>query len=536
MKTWLASRNAMVAAVVLSLALASLSLVPALGGRFVTDDQGFRAVTHSTSEHAPPAWDLFRFQRGDELANAYMIRTGHLAWWAAPDLRIHFARPLTSLLFVADDAVFGDAAVGYHLHSLLWFALMLVGAAVFFGRVLDPAAAVLALLIFGIAGAHTDAFAWISARHALIGGAGVAWALAIGSRGGRWHLVALLPLVVGLLGSESALGGVPLLAALAWSKHERRFAIPAVVVGVVYLAVYVVLGFGTRASGGYHDPLTDPVGYLAVAITRLPILLGDATLSVPSELAFVVSPVVLALIGLVGIGVVVWAWRGPRDRTLVWLVAGGVVALLPGLAGVPAGRVLVVPDLAFAAVLGSVLATRWRAPMIILALTHFVIAPLAEVAAMHRLAKKGAVTERVAADIQRLVPAGSRAILVEASDPYVFLYARGVLAETAPGAVSCWSVLSAAPSRHDIKRLDNHTLSIETVDRPMLSGFDALFRDPASRPMHVGDTMSQCGGDIRVEAVNDGRPTKITVTYKRRLDDPTLTFLVAHGTHVELLD
>ncbi len=153
---------------------------------------GFRAALHSTSAHARASWDLFRFVTGDPAATEPAIRFGHLPWWAAPTLRIHFLRPLTSLLFVADDRLFGDSPLGYHLHSLLWLAVLLAGVAAFYRRVLPPTAAVLALATFGFAAAHVQGYAWLSARHVIVGAAGAACkALAACARSGRNPLAGL---------------------------------------------------------------------------------------------------------------------------------------------------------------------------------------------------------------------------------------------------------------------------------------------------------------------------------------------------------
>src|SRR6201999_3701251 len=115
-------------------------------------------------------------------------------------------------------------------------------------------------------------------------------------------------------------------------------------------------------------------------------------------------------------------------------------------------------------------------------------------------------------------------ILVAASDPFVFLYPRGVLAIDAPGAVSCWSVLSAARARHRLSRAGERELGLEPIEQPLLDGsFDALFRSP-DRPFSVGDTSDQCGATIRVAAVDRGLPSKLDITYQRRLDDPKLAF------------
>ena len=523
--SWLATPRATVVAIVLSLVVAAGSL--RLG--FITDDQAFRAKLH----HEPNALDLFRFQSGDPAANAELIRVGRLPWWSAPELKIHFFRPLTGEELAAEDAVFGGAALGYHALGLVWFALLLAGVAVLYRALVSPAAATLGVAVFGLMGAHTEAYAWISARHVLIGTTCAAWALAGYTRlATRWRWGALAPLVLGLAASEAALGAIPIWCAIAWRNGRRRDCILPIAVGIAYLVVYAALGAGTRGSGGYHDPFSDPVGYLGLAIIRLPILLGDAALAIPSGLALFGPAPALVLVGLVAIGIVAWAW-GEVDRSLLWLVAGGIAALLPGLAGYPVGRVLVVPDLAFAAVLGAIVARGWKLGPMIVAAAHLIWAPLFGLHEQRALAQRGHVADRAATDVAALVPFHTRAIVIAAASPYVFLYPRGILAETSPGAVSCWSVLSAAASRHRLTRTGEKSFTLEALDRPLLAGsFDTLFRGPG-HPFHTGDTFDQCGATIRIARVQDDLPVELAISYQRRLDDPQLTFLAWHAPHLE---
>ncbi|HEX3482500.1 MAG TPA: hypothetical protein VHT91_46110 [Kofleriaceae bacterium] len=562
----LATRRALAIAIGLSLAVAATSI--SIG--FLTDDHGFRAVLRSENPHAPAAYDLFRFIPGDPAGNQLRIRTGRLPWWAAPDLRIHFLRPLTGLAFAADDRLFGGDPLGYHLVSLAWYAALLIAAAALFRRLLPAAAATLAVAVLGLSAAHVDAYAWISARHVAIAGALAAAALALQvSRRGRG--LAPVALAIALAASEAALAAVPLSIALALTDRTRTWrqrwlaCAPAVGLAAAYLAVYAALGCGTRGSGGYHDPAADPLGFAALAAVRVPLLLGDAALGIPAELAHVVAEWKLALLGALAVGVVALAWwltspaapsgaaSRPRadppapatDRapggTVLWLAAGGIAGTLVGAAGFPSGRVLVIPDLAFAAVIGLVLhrglAAGWPGRILasLLAIVHLGIAPLQTVAAVDKLAGRARATEAIAGRIAELAPPSGRVFLVAASDPMVFLYPRAILADQAPGTVRCWSVLSAARSGHRLTRTGARSLAIDALDRPLLDGsFDTLYRSD-DRPFAIGDTVEQCGATIRVAALRDGRPSRLEVALRRSLDDPELGWLVWRDHRLERL-
>jgi len=627
-------------AVIIAIAAIMVVAAPSIAIGFLTDDHVFRGELHSTSTHAPAVYDLYRFVPGDAADNQLRIRFGHLPWWAAPDLRVHFLRPLTSLTYAADDRMFGDAPLGYHLISLAWYLAMLVAAAVAFRRWLPPAAATLALAVFGLSAAHVDAYAWISARHIAVAGAFATAALAMrGARSGRLRWLAVGLLMVAFASSEAALAIVPLWLALELGHPTRSWrrrclaSLPVSGMALGYLAIYAVLGGGTRGSGGYHDPLTDPLEFARLAVLRVPLLLGDAALGIPAELAHVITEARLALVGLAAVGVIALAWwltapraalasstdaqtgkvptspadavtgktptastdaavwirmaastdassgaaqappveitrfvggaptqadarTTPRDalaaaasagwpsaqpRLLGWLVIGGIAATLPGVAGFPTGRVLVIPDLAFAAVLGALLYrghhARWpgRILVAVLAVIHLGLAPLAVLRAVIRFEHRARATEAIASRIAQLTPASGRVFMVAASDPMVFLYPRGILLDVAPHTLRCWSQWSAARAGHRISRTGTNTLVIEPIERTLLDdSFDRLYR-AADRPFAVGDTVEQCGATIRVAAVRDGRPARLEVELHRSLDDPAVVLLIWRDRKLERL-
>jgi hypothetical protein len=194
--------------------------------------------------------------------------------------------------------------------------------------------------------------------------------------------------------------------------------------------------------------------------------------------------------------------------------------------------VLTIPDLAFAAVLGLVvergMAGRWggRALAVVLVVVHVVVAPVAVLRAVARHEGRARATEAIAARVVELAPPLGRVMIVAASDPMVFLYPRGVLADVAPGTVRCWSVWSAARAGHRVTRSGPQTLVIEPIGRTMLEGsFDELYRS-ADRPFAVGDSVEQCGATIRVLAVRDGRPARWEVTLRRSFEHGEVLLLV----------
>jgi hypothetical protein len=548
--------------------LALLVTLPSLTLGFVTDDYGFRAVLRAPPPYRRAAWDLFRFASGDPAQNAAAIVRGQLPWWTASDLRIHFVRPLTGLLFAADTALFGDHAVADHAVSIAWYLALVLAVGALYRRVLTPGAApTLALLVFAWSHAHVLPYAWLAARHVLVGGAPAVLALWAHVRWrkdawgpGLW--LAPLALVVGLAGSEVALAG-----AVFWVSFDLlgdrtrtwagRFgsAAPAVLLTAAYLLVYRLVGGGARASGGYHDPLGDPAGFAGVAVTRVPVLLGDALLGVPAELAAVAAPTGLAALAAVGVAATVLLALGyaacrrhvpDRERTaLRWLLPAAVASTLLGATGFPGGRVLVLPDVGFAALVGVLLAygpaagarrAGRVAVVALLVVVHLVLAPLSSWRSIRKLGHRARASEQVASHLAEIVPATGGRVFLVASDPLVFLYPRGILADVAPGELRCLSILSAAHADHRLTRIDERTLALEPVGRTLLDGsFDTLFRAP-DRPLAAGDTFLQCGATIRVTDVRDGRPSRLEVAFDRSLDSPSLAVMVWREHRLERLE
>src|SRR5262245_37140240 len=231
---------------------------------FMTDDYAFRAMLHASDVRAPAFWDLFRFSTGSARENAVLVRVGRLPWWSAPDFKLHFLRPATSALFALDDAVFRDRALGYHLHSIAWYLALVAAVGWLYRRLLPGGAGLLGLLVFAWSHAHVYPYAWISARHVLVGALPAVLALAAhvrareGWRPGRW--LAPLCLALGLVGSEAALAGVLFWIAYEWAGPMRerswpgRFArcVPPLALAAAYLVVYHLAGGGARGSGGYR--------------------------------------------------------------------------------------------------------------------------------------------------------------------------------------------------------------------------------------------------------------------------------------------
>jgi hypothetical protein len=538
------------AIVTLAFALA----IPWIALGWFADDHMFVAALDHRLPTSPPWWDLYRLIPGDD--HERLLRVGTLPWWAAPHLRIHFLRPLASALLAVDHLLGGDAPFVAHIHSLLWWAALLALARIAFDRWLPYPASAIALAVYALSNAHAYPLGWPSARHGLVATVFVIAALVLATRArasSRWTAWAWPPMAVMALGlgaSEAALGGVAyaLVYELTRARRAATASSPMVrsagwaLFGAGYLGLYAALGGGARDSGGYASPLTSPGAFLAGAATRLPVLLANGTLGIPAEFANIGAARALVVLGLGGLALVALMTQASASRfdarerdALRWLVPGALLALAPEAGGFPGARLLEVPGIGFAALLGVILRHAFaRGPQFVLrraaggtlAALHLVLVPLATFANLSTTITMRKKTEDAAAAAKATMSAAPRAFVLSASDPMVGLYAGLTLASEPHPPNACWTWIAGARADVRIARTSAATLELEPIGRTLLVGpFEQLYRDP-SLPMRVGDTASVCGGQVTVAAVDGGgRPTRIELRIDA-LDAPDVALLV----------
>ena len=305
--------------VVLGLVLA----LPSLGVGFVADDFTF---IHRLQEPCQSAtFKLYEFADGkpgqhERLMNERWVT---FPWWLSDNFKVRFLRPLSSGLFALDHAVFGRAPLGYHVHSLLWYALLLVAVGAFLRRVCCAPIWQIAFLLFALNGGHAESVAWLASRHMLVSTApallGLVALIEYRERGFRYGLVlAWLGLVVALLGGESALiavcfwlayeaFGAP--GAASWQTRARRLALPLGTV-LAYLLLYQRLGYGAAGSAVYVDPVSTPRAFFLQLPARLAMLLGEVFTAFPANLSLTTLPGPGSALGVVATLLVVL--RDPR--------------------------------------------------------------------------------------------------------------------------------------------------------------------------------------------------------------------------------
>lgn len=548
--------------VVLGLALHALLLQAGFG----MDDYAQLAMLHDAYPVKRQAWDLFSFSRGTPPEVQALMDRGSLAWWSFPALKLSALRPLSSLLMWLDVKLFGTWTIGHHLHSFVWWSAMLGAAALLLRRLLPPRWALLALLLYALDECHVYPIGWLANRNALVAATFsmlALWAHVRHREDGwaRGRVLAPAMLLLAFLGGEYALCILPffvlyeLLAAPGERAARARALLPMLAVFVAYVLVHRSLGFGSFGSNVYVDPIREPLAYLGRAMLRVPILLADMFMALPTgkasltperqQLQAWLGPVALLLIVVLARAA---AQRRPQEQRarLWWLLLASTAAVLPVASSFVSARLLLIPAVGGHAVVAAVLLDAWdriRAPQTrrraltivqgvvatALLFGHTLLATywsLEEQAAMVRL-NVGTRQASMMMQVDDKKVSGQRLVVLSVGDPMSLLYPPTVRWLNGRPMPRSWWVLSMAPHPHLLTRTAPDTIELSVVGGSMLSGpVEQLFRRP-SQPLRVGDEVHLDGMRVRILGVDPkSRPNRVEYRFDAPVDDPSIVFLL----------
>jgi hypothetical protein len=506
---------------------AGLISVPSLFGGFTGDDLMQRlALEGRLPEYPLGPWALYDFTPPG-LSAELLVDRGIFPWFTSHELSLRFLRPVSSASLALDHLLFGRNALLAHVQSWLWMLLLAGAAAKLYERWFPPGAALASALVFALSTVHATPTAWLASRHTLIAAALAllalwAWVRYREDRQRRLGPLALLALLASLLASESGLVGVTLIASYELvTRGPRRGllgAAPALSIGLGYLALYVSLGYGARGSSFYISPFSEPLTYLGVALWSVPALAAELLLAVPSALASFMPEVRAAFVlaGLAAsaaLAALFYALRArlpsSSRRSLTWVVAGSFVGLFVLIGAPVTGRVLPLPALGAAALIGNALWASWAklralkssgsksrrttvlgwAALVSLAFLHFGLSPLLRVAFAFQYRQMAQSQRQLAeqADLGACAQRGSLYLLT-GSDPTLTLYTVAALRFYTPSQAGAerLRVLSMAPQTVLLSRPGPRTLQLDVLDAPRRSNaFEHLYR-PADDPLVSG--------------------------------------------------
>lgn len=554
------------------LALALLLTAPSLWVGLQLDDYfhwGLVTQQNPVLDTASPAspYGLFSFLDGDPGRVLDLTNLGLLPWWTFPEVKYAFWRPLTEFTHGIDYRLWPSQPWLMHLHSLLYFALLLWSAFHLYARLQPDAprrthsALFWSALLFALSYGHGVPVGWLANRNALLGGLFLVLTLychhqwRVQERG-ILDLRAVLLFIAGLLCGEMAVStGAYLLAYVLFldrGKWSERLAsiLPYGLAGLIWLGVRAMLGYGAQGSGHYLDPLATPRLFLEWLIPRGLDLLGGLFFVVPPELAGQLTTDRLPLFG--GLFLLLVLAAGPllrRDRRARFWLAGALLSLLPVASTVPHSRLLLAASLGAAGFLGLWLAAwrqrqLWTVPglqffthilagvMILLNLGLSALLLPVETLSIRLLGdstiNRGALAWQLPDDPDATTP-----ILLNPPLSSVGGYLNGVRSYHGyPVAARTWLLASG------VQPLTLTVIGTRAFDLASPRGLydpvnEGMLRGPQA-PLAEGDSVRLSGMIITVMDAKDGVPTRARYQFAQPLDSTAYRFY--HWAGGQLLD
>jgi hypothetical protein len=467
----------------------------------------------------------------------------------------------------------------------LWWFLLLLATASLYRELFPDKLALLALFLFALKEGHTFVLGWLANRGALVAmlccvlalRAHMRWRSTGELRAALWS-AALFSLA--LLSGEWALPLMAYVFAFEWlrkdvSWRERALGlVPSALPTLVFGAVRAALGYGAHNSGVYTDPVSEPVRFVLMMFSRIPVFFADLVFAVPSVWWGFGSPwrdqllssdlipvdlwlqlpgwqfwhVLIGTVGLVAVVLALWFVLPTRAlaerRALHWLCLGGAISLLPMVASFTHSRVLVPAALAFAPASAIVLQWCWEAlrdprrralqrlllPLCLGASVLYMQVWRASTRSWNEAAGGpkhfGSILKLVTdAEVDWKQAEHKRVVVLGIADHTAMVFAPYVLWVYGKPMPRSWWSLSAAPYAFELYRPEPNVLELTTLGGPLLrSEMEALYRADRFR-MREGERVQLPGLQVEIVRLSEGLPQTARFTFEHDVDDPTYLFL-----------
>jgi hypothetical protein len=553
----------------------------------LSDDYLQHGIAQGLHGGATGPWDLFSLFSADPAVRAEHMATGVVPWWTAPDLYGRVFRPLTSLTLWVDHALLPRAPRLHHAHTLLWWGLALTSVSLLLRRIFDRPVAWTAAIVFALDGGASWPLSWQANRSIVLAAAFGFFALRTHI---RWRQDALprgatrtaIGMALTFACGEYGLIIVGyVLAYEVWLRRANgpqatswvRTLVPTLGPAAVYVALHVLLGYGTVGSEVYAHPFHDPVGYLHWVGLRVPRLLGELCVSLPaathelplSLMGVSVPPSELDLAQARQLHVrVAWAAivttaviygtvrRGLRQAErapLCWLFAAAVAGLFVVAVPPSHGRLLLLSHLGSDSLVAAILVGAARLSTgragaawprriaagliaVMLGLAHGPYAVLsgrttaAFLTQMHLRARAAVLSpSRQGIDL-----ADKHVIVMLTKVQELILYGRLAADYHGVAVPRSWHVVSTTRAPLNVRRTGPRTLEIShMLDATWLATReDRQFRPPP-HGLPAGTEIRTGVFDVTILAAERGRPTKIRLSFPTSVDDPRHVFLMQRG-------
>lgn len=266
--------------------LTLLLCLPMLGNGLFLDDYQQRLALLTA-----PGSNIFDFfSRGNPVTEA-QIQSGILPWWTWAEAKVRFFRPLGQFLSWLDYQLWPDNVMLMHLHSVLWYLLLVAVVAMTYRQLMPMRwAAGLAAMLFALDYGHAGGVAWLCNRNVMIAMILSLACLHCHRRDTavmRMAAAALFALSLAAGEAALALTGYLLAHELFLSPHSRwqrlRRLLPYALIALLWIGFWHDQGYGVAGPGFYLDIPGQPMLFLQKLIYRAPAYLVGQLALPPAE-------------------------------------------------------------------------------------------------------------------------------------------------------------------------------------------------------------------------------------------------------------
>jgi hypothetical protein len=568
------------------LILAVLLYVPFLFSGFFQDDYGFllnfspqiyeranvpvKVMQNSAVNLYGFTWDASeRFTVGQD--------KGFAPWWASNQIKLNFFRPLSSLTLALDFTLWPDKPLLMHIHSLLWFCLLIVLVYRLY-RSLSGSAVVagISILLLVVDDVFCGPAGWISNRHAVIamvfcvvclwlyhqGVSRQKWSYLAGAYG--VYVLALLASEMGLVTFAYLFAYLLVLDRGKWLDRVKRIA-PFVLITLVWRLAYTGLGYGASGTLLYIDPLLNSGDFITQSITRIPVLLFsafglplvDTLMAFSQQDTAVIAAVCLIPLGLLALTLYPIL---KNHRTAAFWGIGLLGAVVPLVSGIPQNRNLGLVSLGVMALAGQLLvdvATEKKPGALrpyqrillkittpILLILNLVVSPLLVISSPSST-QASAEKQASAADFGSEAELAKQHVYV-INPPGVMSFMGGLYQRLFSGQPFPLSInyLSSGFAPVKIERVNARTIVVtpdggytplpgpdsmidgKTAMKNVYRALDGFFYNPRN-PMRIGQVVTLSEVTVEVtEMTSDGRIAQAAFTFAHPLEDSRYGWLL----------
>ena len=485
---------------------------------------------------------------------AWMMEEGYAPWWMDPQVLLAFFRPISLATHLLDAELWPNSALLWHVHSWLWFGVLLLAATRTYLGLQGTLVGGLAALLFAVDHTHGLPVGFITNRYILIATALSLLALHYHAKARSQErassaYLAWLCYGLALLSGESSAAIVGYLVAYAlfldsgtWLRRARSLA-PYFVITLGWRILYNALGRGARGSDLYIDPAREPLRFLLALIERAPMLLLGQWFAPPAETYTLSDPItaaaITALAWLFAAAFVFALWPVLKsDRVARFWATGMALAIVPMCSGEPNNRMLFVAGIGAAGLLAQWASHYWeaakqglkalperfsRAFAGLMLIVHLVLSPV--------LVPIGACSLVLLTSLKQSFDdvgeeaVGREAVFVTVPDYFAVRLMRMTKEVEGKPTPDKWRALSFGPEQITVTRTDARTLVLDyeggAMNEPAVTKQRLDLYRSQNAPMHVGERVELSGLSVEVLSVTaDGRPLRARFRFAESLDAP----------------